>query len=138
MHVILHEIGSTIHNTSSCAERAESLATGTQLFLFSGRTVKVETLMISKQALEEYKEIHKQETNTVLADEVLLDEAINLLTLFDRVYRPIKKVWLQEYGRNHTRSRMGTTKPKRRDRASISSEEDTGTPPPSGQVQASR
>ena len=53
--------------------------------------------MLSKQALEEYKVIHKQETQTVLPDEVLLDEAINLLTLFDRVYRPIKKVWLKEY-----------------------------------------
>lgn len=94
--------------------------------------------MLSKQALEEYKEIHKQETNTVLADEVLLDEAINLLTLFDRVYRPIKKVWLQEYGRNNTRSGMETAKPKRRNCVPLPSEEDTGTPPPSGQVQASR
>lgn len=94
--------------------------------------------MLSKQALEEYKEIHKQETNTVLADEVLLDEAINLLTLFDRVYRPIKKVWLQEYGRNHTRSRMGTTKQKRRDRTSVSSEENTGTSTDGGSVQVAR
>jgi hypothetical protein len=53
--------------------------------------------MLSKQALEEYKEIHKQETHAILPDEVLLDEAISLLTLFDRVYRPIKKVWLKEY-----------------------------------------
>lgn len=62
--------------------------------------------MLSKQALEEYKEIHKQETNTVLPDEVLLDEAISLLTLFDRVYRPIKKVWLKEY-ESRTRDAAG-------------------------------
>jgi len=53
--------------------------------------------MISKNALEEYKEIHRQETGEVFSDDVLLDEAINLLTLFDRVYRPIKKEWLKEY-----------------------------------------
>ncbi len=54
--------------------------------------------MLSKHALEEYKEIHRQETGKVLPDEVLVDEAINLLTLFNFVYRPIKKAWLQEYG----------------------------------------
>jgi hypothetical protein len=53
--------------------------------------------MLSKHALEEYKEIHRQETGKVLPDDVLADEAINLLTLFSFVYRPIKKVWLQEY-----------------------------------------
>lgn len=54
--------------------------------------------MLSKHALEEYKEIHHQETGKVLSDDVLADEAINLLTLFNFVYRPIKKAWLQEYG----------------------------------------
>jgi hypothetical protein len=53
--------------------------------------------MLSKHALEEYKEIHRQETGKVLSDDVLADEAINLLTLFSFVYRPIKKAWLQEY-----------------------------------------
>lgn len=61
--------------------------------------------MISKNALEEYKIIHRQETNEVFSDEVLLDEAINLLTLFDRVYRPIKKEWLKEYGRQYKTNR---------------------------------
>ena len=61
--------------------------------------------MISKNALEEYKEIHRQETGEVFSDDVLLDEAINLLTLFDRVYRPIKKEWLKEYGRQYKANR---------------------------------
>lgn len=61
--------------------------------------------MISKNALEEYKEIHRQETGEVFSDDVLLDEAINLLTLFDRVYRPIKKEWLKEYGRQYKTNR---------------------------------
>jgi hypothetical protein len=59
--------------------------------------------MISKQALDEYREIHRQETGKVFSDDQLLDEAVNLLTLFNFVYRPIKKAWLQEYGRNNTR-----------------------------------
>ena len=61
--------------------------------------------MISKNALEEYKEIHRQETGEIFSDDVLLDEAINLLTLFDRVYRPIKKEWLKEYGRQYKTNR---------------------------------
>ena len=62
--------------------------------------------MLSKQALEEYKEIHHQETGTVLSDDVLANEAINLLTLFNFVYRPIKKAWLQEYGQQKGTARM--------------------------------
>ena len=69
--------------------------------------------MISKNALEEYKEIHRQETGEVFSDDVLLDEAINLLTLFDRVYRPIKKEWLKEYGqRTRDNSDMARRKTK--------------------------
>lgn len=66
--------------------------------------------MLSKHALEEYKEIHRQETGKVLPDEVLVDEAINLLTLFNFVYRPIKKAWLQEYGQRSTTARMDSKK----------------------------
>jgi len=54
--------------------------------------------MLTKHALEEYKQLHREETGTVLPDDVLANEAINLLTLFNFVYRPIKKAWLQEYG----------------------------------------
>jgi hypothetical protein len=67
--------------------------------------------MLSKHALEEYKEIHRQETGKVLPDEVLVDEAINLLTLFSFVYRPIKKAWLQEY-EQRTRNAAGLGRPK--------------------------
>ncbi len=57
--------------------------------------------MLSKKALEEYREIHRQETGEIISDEKLVDEAINLLTLFNFVYRPIKKEWLKEYGRQN-------------------------------------
>jgi hypothetical protein len=62
-------------------------------------------IMLTKHALEEYKQIHREETGTVLPDDVLANEAINLLTLFNFVYRPIKKAWLQEYGQ-----RQGTAR----------------------------
>ena len=61
--------------------------------------------MLTKHAFEEYKEIHRQETGTVLPDDVLANEAINLLTLFNFVYRPIKKEWLKEYGRQNKSKR---------------------------------
>jgi len=61
--------------------------------------------MLSKHALEEYKEIHRQETGEVFPDDMLANEAINLLTLFNFVYRPIKKEWLKEYGRQNKSKR---------------------------------
>ena len=61
--------------------------------------------MLTKHALEEYKEIHRQETGKVLPDDVLANEAINLLTLFNFVYRPIKKEWLKEYGQQNKSKR---------------------------------
>ena len=81
--------------------------------------------MLTKHALEEYKQIHREETGTVLPDDVLANEAINLLTLFNFVYRPIKKAWLEEYGRNNIRYGMGI-KSKKRNRTPVSSEEGTG------------
>ena len=53
--------------------------------------------MLSKQALDEYREIYRQEHGEVPSDEILAEEAIKLLTAFDLVYRPVKKVWLKEY-----------------------------------------
>ncbi len=53
--------------------------------------------MLSKQALDEYREIYRQEHGEVPSDEVLVEEATKLLTVFDLVYRPVKKVWLKEY-----------------------------------------
>lgn len=84
--------------------------------------------MLTKQALEEYKQLHREETGTVLPDDVLANEAINLLTLFNFVYRPIKKAWLEEYGRNNTRLRMGV-KSKKGNRTPLSPEEGTGNVP---------
>jgi len=74
--------------------------------------------MISKHAFEEYKEIHREETGEVLSDDVLFNEATNLLALLDRVYRPIKKEWLQEY---EQRTRDNTGMAKRKTKVTIQS-----------------
>jgi hypothetical protein len=54
--------------------------------------------MISKQALEEFKEIWRQENpGQDIDDKTAMDEAVALLTLMDTVYKPIKKEWLEKY-----------------------------------------
>lgn len=51
--------------------------------------------MISKQALEEYKEIWRKENpGKDIDDQTAMDEAVALLTLMDTVYKPIKKEWV--------------------------------------------
>lgn len=52
--------------------------------------------MISKKALDEYKQIYREQFGEDISDEEALDQAINLLTLMDKIYRPIKKDWLNE------------------------------------------
>ncbi len=52
--------------------------------------------MLSTEALQEFKEIWKQEFGEEISDEFIMDEAVNLLTMFNAIYRPIKEEWLQE------------------------------------------
>ncbi|OGE77420.1 MAG: hypothetical protein A3B91_05055 [Candidatus Yanofskybacteria bacterium RIFCSPHIGHO2_02_FULL_41_29] len=53
--------------------------------------------MISKEALEQFKEIYKLEYGEELPDDLAEDLAFNYLNLFDQVYRPIKQEWADEY-----------------------------------------
>ncbi len=54
--------------------------------------------MISKQALEEFKEIWRQENpGQDIDDATAMDQAVALLTLMDTVYKPVKKEWLGKY-----------------------------------------
>jgi len=53
--------------------------------------------MISEQALKEFKQTWKEEKGEDISDEFALKEATNLLTLYDKIYRPIKKGWLEDY-----------------------------------------
>lgn len=52
--------------------------------------------MISQEALEKFKQIWEEEFGEKIADEVAISEATKLLTLFNAVYRPVKKKWLAE------------------------------------------
>lgn len=52
--------------------------------------------MISKKAIEEFKAIWKGEFNEEISDEKATEEGINLLTMFNAIYRPLKKSWLSE------------------------------------------
>lgn len=54
--------------------------------------------MISKQALEEFKEIWRQENpGQDIDDATAMDQAVALLTLMDTVCKPVKKEWLGKY-----------------------------------------
>ena len=52
--------------------------------------------MLSNKSLEEFKKIWREQFGEEISDEKATEEAINLLTLMDAVYRPIKKEWLKE------------------------------------------
>ena len=53
--------------------------------------------MVSKEALKEFKTIWKEDFGKEISDEHAMEEATNLLTLFDAVYRPIKIEWFKEF-----------------------------------------
>lgn len=53
--------------------------------------------MISAKALQDFKQIWKEEKGEEISDELAMEEAVNLLTLYNAIYRPIKKEWSQEY-----------------------------------------
>lgn len=50
--------------------------------------------MISKQALIEFKELWEKEKGEPISDELALDEAVNLLSLFNAIYKPLRKGWI--------------------------------------------
>ena len=53
--------------------------------------------MVSEEALEEFKKIWKEEYGTDISNVDALENATALLTMFDAVYRPIPKAWMEEY-----------------------------------------
>ena len=54
--------------------------------------------MISKQALEEFKEIWRKENpGQDIDDKTAMDEAVALITFMDTIYKPVKKEWLEKY-----------------------------------------
>lgn len=57
--------------------------------------------MISEKALQEFKEIFHAEKGRELSDAEAMEEGIALLTLYNVVYRPVKREWLEEYFEQH-------------------------------------
>lgn len=51
--------------------------------------------MISETALQEFKKLHLEEFGEEVSDEQAMELGTNLLTLFDHIYRPVKKSWLE-------------------------------------------
>jgi hypothetical protein len=57
--------------------------------------------MVSKEALQEFKKIWREQFGEEVSDAEALEQATKLLTLMNAVYRPIKKEWVEEYDKNH-------------------------------------
>lgn len=52
--------------------------------------------MISQEAIEKFKIIWQKKFGEELDDKTAHEKAIVLLVLFDAIYQPIKKEWLEE------------------------------------------
>lgn len=52
--------------------------------------------MISKEALEEFKQIWRKEHQGDISDAEAMEQATKLLTLMSVIYKPIKKEWIEE------------------------------------------
>lgn len=59
--------------------------------------------MISREALNEFKKIYKEEFGKEIFDEEATEKAINLLTFFDAIFKPIKKEWLKKYDKRKSK-----------------------------------
>ena len=55
------------------------------------------TLMVSDTALKEFKEIWRAEFGEDIPDDIAIEEAVNLLTAFNVVFRPLREQDLDEY-----------------------------------------
>ena len=59
--------------------------------------------MLSKQTLENFKQIWREEFGEEISDEFAMEQAIKLLTLFGVIYHPLKKEWIEEDNGKHPR-----------------------------------
>lgn len=51
--------------------------------------------MISETAIKEFKELYLAEFGEKISDEQAVELGTNLLSLFNKIYRPLKKSWLE-------------------------------------------
>lgn len=66
--------------------------------------------MLSKKALEEFKAIWRKQFGEDISDEKATEEGINLLTMMNTIYQPIKKQWMDDYEAG--KHRQEKTEPK--------------------------
>jgi len=59
--------------------------------------------MISHKAVNQFKETYKEVFGTELSDQEATELSISLLTLFDAIYRPVKREWTDELGQRQGR-----------------------------------
>jgi len=52
--------------------------------------------MISDVALQEFRMLWREEFNEEISEEKAMEIAPKLLNLFNHIYRPIKKKWLED------------------------------------------
>ncbi len=57
--------------------------------------------MVSEKALQEFKKLWKEEFGEDIPDDKALESATALLTMFDAIYRPIRKEWADECDGNN-------------------------------------
>ena len=53
-------------------------------------------MLLSKEAIKEFKQIYRQEFSEKISDQTALELALNLLNLFRVIYRPITKEELKK------------------------------------------
>ena len=53
--------------------------------------------MLSKQVLDEFKKIYKEQYGENISDKKATELATNLLVFFNHIYRPVKKSWLKNF-----------------------------------------
>ena len=56
--------------------------------------------MVSEVALREFIKIYKEQFGIILDEKIAIELATNLLTIFNNIYKPIKRSWLEEYELN--------------------------------------
>lgn len=60
--------------------------------------------MLSEAALRDFQKIYKEEFGKEIPESEALEVGANLLTLFNHIYRPVKKGWFEE-NKNEERRR---------------------------------
>ena len=57
--------------------------------------------MISLEATKEFQDIWKEEFGEEIPEDLAMQEGINLLTIFNAIYEPIKQEWFDDYENEH-------------------------------------